>query len=211
MSAIQNILYENENVLWEGRPEWKPYIRSAILGAIPIALFGLPFAGIILFMALKSPHSQMSWLLFLMPHFWIGLLLIVGPFVSAFFSWSRIAYAVTDKRVIIQSGIFARNINSIDFDKLSHPAVQVSMIDDWCGLNTGTVFLASTGVAMVDARIAQTGKCSFSHINDPYAVFKFLEKTEMDIKSDLNFPNALRPAANPGYKTAYQGAKPQPG
>jgi hypothetical protein len=34
-------------------------------------------------------------------------------------------------------------------------------------------------------------------------VFKMVKQTSVDIKTDYNYPNALRPETNPGYKTKY--------
>jgi hypothetical protein len=41
----------------------------------------------------------------------------------------------------------------------------------------------------------------------PFEVFKQLKKVTVDIKTDLNFPNALRPETNPGYRTKYAPPK----
>ena len=39
-------------------------------------------------------------------------------------------------------------------------------------------------------------------IYEPYAVFKRLKETSHDVKSDIEYPNAMRPAHNPGYNTS---------
>ena len=44
---------------------------------------------------------------------------------------------------------------------------------------------------------------SWEAITDPYEVFKHVKKTSVDIKTDFNYPNALRPEINPGYNTKY--------
>ena len=41
-------------------------------------------------------------------------------------------------------------------------------------------------------------------IEDPYAVFKQLKQVSMDIRTDMNYPNQMRPDENPGYKTTYK-------
>ena len=44
---------------------------------------------------------------------------------------------------------------------------------------------------------------SFSNISNPYDIFKKVKEVMVDIKTDYNYPNALRPDTNPGYKTKY--------
>jgi hypothetical protein len=45
-------------------------------------------------------------------------------------------------------------------------------------------------------------------IENPYDVFKLLKQTYFDIKTDVEFPNKLRPSVNPGYPSDYQPFKP---
>ena len=44
----------------------------------------------------------------------------------------------------------------------------------------------------------------FIGIDEPYAVFKRIKEVSVDIKTDWNYPNAMRPGVNPGYPTRYQ-------
>lgn len=206
MSNIRNILYENEKILWEGKPEKAPYIIGALFGAIPLFIFGFAFAAIPVFMAVTAKGSAFRYMIFLMPHFWIGLAVMFGPIFSALFSYSRIAYAITDRRVLIESGIFNRSIKTIDMDQISNATVNTSLVDDWFGRNTGTVALSALG-GLANIMVVRMGSAvsAFNcllHIKDPYAVFKFFEKLALDTKTDMEYPNALRPAANPGYQTA---------
>jgi hypothetical protein len=50
----------------------------------------------------------------------------------------------------------------------------------------------------------KTGKNSISCIENPYEVFKLLKQVYFDIKTDVEFPNKLRPPVNPGYQSEYQ-------
>jgi hypothetical protein len=206
MSNIHNVLYENEKILWEGKPESGPYIVGGILGSIPVAIFGLFFAGLVVVIAFQGRHTPMNWAIFLMPHFWIGLMMIFGPTFSTLFSYSRIAYAITDRRVLIESGIFVRNIQTIDIDQISNATVNTSMVDEWFGGTTGTVMLSGGLAAVMNIMVMRAGSAMsrfncLLHIKDPYTVFKFFEKLELDTKTDMEYPNALRPGSNPGYQT----------
>ncbi|MBU1125608.1 MAG: hypothetical protein KKC84_06260 [Candidatus Omnitrophica bacterium] len=43
----------------------------------------------------------------------------------------------------------------------------------------------------------------FIAVEKPYEVFKKLKTVMVDIKTDWNYPNKLRPDENPGYRTKY--------
>ncbi|OVE74626.1 hypothetical protein BVX95_01720, partial [archaeon D22] len=42
------------------------------------------------------------------------------------------------------------------------------------------------------------------YIQNPEEVFKFFKKVSYDMKTDVQFPNKLRPKNNPGYNTNYK-------
>ena len=45
------------------------------------------------------------------------------------------------------------------------------------------------------------------HINieKPHEIYPRLQKIVLDIQTDIEYPNALRPDENPGYNTKYKG------
>jgi hypothetical protein len=45
---------------------------------------------------------------------------------------------------------------------------------------------------------------SWSAIKNLYDLFKMVKQTSVNIKTDFNYPNALRPDTNPGYNTKYK-------
>ncbi|MBQ1235208.1 MAG: hypothetical protein IIX77_06260, partial [Oscillospiraceae bacterium] len=47
------------------------------------------------------------------------------------------------------------------------------------------------------------GKKTFLDIENAYVVYPMIQKTVVDIKTDVQYPNALRPDTNPGYTTQY--------
>ena len=46
---------------------------------------------------------------------------------------------------------------------------------------------------------------SLYSIASPYELYKTINKVYMDVRSDIAYPNAYRPAQNPGYHTEYKG------
>lgn len=45
---------------------------------------------------------------------------------------------------------------------------------------------------------------SFVGIDEPYEVFKRIKEVSVDVKTDWNFPNDMRPEVNSGYRTRYE-------
>ncbi len=211
MSNIHNVLYDKEEILWEGKPEKAPYMVGAFFSSIPLFLFGIPFAAIPLFMHVMSNGSPMSWMIFVMPHFWVGLGLMFGPIISAVLSYPRINYAITNRRVMIESGVFNYNIKTIDNDQISNATVNVSIVDGWYGGTTGTIMLSEglANIMYVRTASAMSRLDCLLHIKDPYTVFKFFGKLEVDTKTDMQYPNALRPSSNPGYQTTIDDKFPK--
>ena len=44
----------------------------------------------------------------------------------------------------------------------------------------------------------------FLGVANPYEVFKQIKEAAINVKTDWSYPNALRPAVNPGYHTRYK-------
>lgn len=192
---IRQILDPNEKIVWEGKPNfWAFWLRS-----VPLCVFGL------------------FWSLFLVPFYWawwtgkfpIFVWAVLGPHTLVavglltsplwqIIGWQYVSYAITNKRLIIQSGIVGRGYNLIDFDKISDVNVNISIIDKLT--NTGTIYvLAGVGFSQPN-----TTKNVLYGIANPYDVFKQLKKLYFDIKTDIEYPNKLRPETNPGYNTEYK-------
>jgi len=69
--------------------------------------------------------------------------------------------------------------------------------------NTGDIFFVS-GMGIFTAN---TSKNAIWAIENPYEVFKLLKQVYFDIKTDVQFPNKLRPPVNPGYQSEYDPFK----
>ena len=133
----------------------------------------------------------------LIPHTLIGVGLLTSP-VWASLVYPYIEYAITSKRIIIRSGFFARNFITVDYVNLTDISVSIGLIGRLT--NTGDIiFISGMGIFT-----EKTGRNGLAAIEKPYEVFKLLKQVYFDIKSDVEFPNRLRPPVNPGYQSEYQ-------
>jgi uncharacterized membrane protein YdbT with pleckstrin-like domain len=118
--------------------------------------------------------------------------------VWLYFSHGNTAYAFTNKRVLMRSGVFGIDYQIIDYDKIRDVQVNVNPIEKMFGVGS---ILFNTG------EVSQQGHPllkRFSGIENPYDVFRQLKETTVNVKTDWNYPNAMRPDANPGYRTRYE-------
>ncbi len=98
----------------------------------------------------------------------------------------------------MRSGFWGTDFKAIDYDKISDIEVNVNPVENLFGVGTIQAFSGRTtnkGGSIYDKFIA---------IPEPYEVFKRIKEVSVDIKTDWNYPNALRPEKNQGYKTRYE-------
>ena len=107
--------------------------------------------------------------------------------------WDRTQYAVTDRRIIIQTGLWGMNYESIFYKDISNVQLRVGLIDRL--LKVGDIYF----------QIAKGGTQSFLDVENVYELYPKLQKTVMDIQTDIEYPNDLRPLENRGYRTKYKG------
>jgi len=194
-----------EQILWKGRPVFWPFV----LHAVPFVLFGLFWGAMDLgIIGTAVTHSKGHDTLFL---FAFG-------FLHAFPAWGSLGYAVylvlvygntvyayTNRRLMMRSGVIGTSFKSVDYDRIQELDVTVGVIDRLFG--TGTVRAYCGRNTAKGARIYD----QFVSIANPYEVFRAIKGVEVDVKTDWNYPNAMRPESNPGYQTEYKPGAPVKG
>lgn len=198
LPEFDSIKDDDEEILWIGKPVFTPYILSGLgIGLFTIA-FGIIWIFTSKFRNFEEGSEPNSW-------FWLfGLLpLLQGAYVffNKLFSYPNTAYAYSTKRVMMRTGFIGTDFKTIDYDKISDIEVNVNVIERI--FNVGTVRFFS-GRTQTDEGNTTKLYDKWISIKDPYGVFKLVKQTSVDIKTDFNYPNALRPDTNPGYKTKYE-------
>lgn len=197
LPEFDSVKDNDEEILWTGKPKFIPYILSG-LGA---GLFTLAFGIIWILTTInfqsgdRSSSSPFFWLFGLLP-----LLQGLYVFLNRLLSFSNTAYGYSNKRVMMRTGFIGTDFKTIDYDKISDIEVTVNVIERM--YNVGTIRFFS-GRTQTDEGNKTKLYDVWSAIENPYEVFKMVKQTSVDIKTDFNYPNALRPETNPGYKTKY--------
>lgn len=197
LPEFDSIKDKDEKIIWTGRPTFVPYILSGLWTYSFFILFA------IIWFALGTqvkPENDSSGGLGI----WFGLFPLAAflfKFLNKLFSFSNTCYAYSDKRVMMRTGFIGTDFKIIDYDKISDIEVTVNFIER--AYNVGTVRFFS-GRTETDEGNTTKLYDSWEAIPNPYEVFKQVKQVMVDIKTDYNYPNALRPDSNPGYNTTYE-------
>ena len=188
--AFETVKDNDEVIYWSGKPEFIPFI-----------LRGVPFlvVGLLAEFFLQGRYIQGA------PRFFdMGTLFFLASalyMVYLFLVYGNTAYAISSKRLMMRSGFFGIDFKAVDYDKISDIEVNVNPIENLFGV--GTIQAFSGRNTEKGARIYDR----FISIANPYEVFKQIKEVAVDVKTDWNYPNALRPEENPGYRTKYNPKK----
>ena len=195
---FEQVLDKDEKVMWTGSPKLIPFLVTGLpfLG-IGILWFCIDYFGFIKNQGIDNPSFSVPFFILHLFPFW-GSILNMGRLALVY---NNTFYIYTNKRLMMRSGFWGTDFMAIDDDKISDIEVNVNPIENMYGVGTVQAFSGRTsakGNRVYDKFVA---------VEKPYEVFKMIKQISVDIKTDYNYPNALRPEENPGYKTDYKPTK----
>lgn len=193
---FEQVLDNNEKTLWIGKPKFIPFLTTGI----PFLIIGIIWFCIDYFGFIRNIKLDES-SYFTIPFFLLHLFPFWGSILNIFrllLVYNNTYYTYTNKRIMMRSGFLGTDFKAIDYDKISDIEVNVNPIENL--YNVGTIQAYSGRVGDKGNRVYD----KLIAIENPYEVFKMIKQISVDIKTDYNYPNALRPDTNPGYKTEYR-------
>ena len=121
---LNDELLKDEQILWSGQPETSVVFNNADIFLVPFSLLWGGFAIFWEVMALStgnnSDHKAPAFFpLFGIPFVLIGLYFIFGRFWGKNYRKRRTYYFVTNKRVVILTNIFNKNIQAEFIERIS--------------------------------------------------------------------------------------------
>jgi len=201
---IGNVLEANEKVVWQGKVSRKVLTFILVFSLIIIFAVGIFFLTkeSVSYTSNGQPAQTSGKI--------IGLVVIVlGLFFSLIMFFIDIVkdYAITEKRVIIKSGIIGTDFKSIYFDQIKDVFVDVGLIGKIfkvgsIKIDVGKTRTFSTGSGNNQpARIeTKTMYDVLKHIDSPYEVFKNIQHTLETRKESLYSGRADRESNPEAYK-----------
>lgn len=199
LPEFDSVKDNDEEILWTGKPKFIPYIFSGLGSGLFTLAFGIVWVLVNYNIKPDNVESGSGW-----NYFWLfGLIpLLQGLYVllNRLLSFSNTAYGFSNKRVMMRTGYIGTDFKTIDYDKISDIEVTVNIVERM--YNVGSIRFFSGRTQTNEGNTTKLYDV-WSAIENPYDVFKMVKQTSVDIKTDFNYPNALRPETNPGYKTKY--------
>lgn len=188
------ILGSGETELWHGKPQKRTFIAKKTLTMLPIAVVWFCLDSGIIISSLKN--GELLW--FIIPFFTLHLMPVwiwLANVITANRCWKNTNYYITNRRIIIQSGFFAVNETSLFYKDIRNAQVKIGLINKMFG--TGDIFF--------DQCIQDEKKgFVFEALEDSVQIYNRVQKIILDIQTDIEYPNALRPQENFGYNTDYR-------
>ena len=204
METMNEVLNGDEQILWVGKPALLPFFAGAILSLVlGVGLLAI-LARFVAGQTSRQHTDLVAAFLFLSPFLLASFLLAVAYPIWRVLAYLRRSYAITTQRVVFQSGVIEHDVAMVDFDQIVHADADVDLTDIFLGFGrTGSVRLTTRAPSDTEQDDADETPHVLSHIPHPYDVFRFFHRAEYDVKTDIEYPNRLRPDTNPGYPTTY--------
>ena len=192
--TIEELIGDGETLLLKQKPKKNAYIFNSIVKFLPIGIFWFVIdAGFICVMAITGAIPAVFWA-FIVPFFAVHMLPVwffIANIVKAGKAWKNLEYAFTDKRIIIRSGVIGINIANVYYADIKGVNMRVGFFDRM--FKVGDIYISAEGQSQV-----------LYDLENPYFILERIQKIVLDLKTDVYFPNDLRPATNSGYRTKYR-------
>lgn len=193
---IERLINPNEKILYEGKPNKKCFIFESIFNplliiAIVWAIIDFGFLTEIIF------DGELIMIPFMLLHL-LPVWLYLGGVLFSVKRYNNTEYVITNMAIYVSGGVFARNISTKSFAEMSNIAIHQGVFDRL--FNVGDV-IAITG--QIDKE-GNSVTVSLDCISDYTEIYHLVKKLQIDVYSDVMYPNAKRPEDNSGYNTNYK-------
>ena len=190
-NTIEDMIDKDESILLRLKPNKKVFVLSSILRLLPIALIWGALDVYVITQFISSVRASDLW--FLIPFFALHLFPVwcwVAGIVRAYVEHKNIEYVFTDKRILIRSGMIGIDFKSMFYSEVESVSARVGLLERM--FKVGDIYILAT-----------SQKAVLQDIPNPYFILNRLKKITLDIKTDIYYPNDLRPDENHGYNTKY--------
>lgn len=133
-SDLRSHLSDDENLLWTGKPKTGIIFNNYDYYMVPFSLF---WCGFVIYWTYNAMQIEFIFGLFGVPFVVIGLIIVFGRFIIDAKKRENTVYGITENRIVIKSGIFSKNIESLNIKTLSN----LSLREESDG--TGTITLGA--------------------------------------------------------------------
>lgn len=207
---IETIIDRDETILWQDKPSKWLYAFGSF-GFYIFALIWACFDGFMLYMFMQAGSftsetgvpfgSSFAFIAFFIIHMTPVWIAIIAP-IFRLIAWKNIEYALTDRRIYMVSGLFGKDIISLELRDIQHLTVNVNPFENMC--QRGTIRLTPDVSTNRRNSSSTTRGYRLYSIANPYEVYNQIKRVALDVTTDQQYPNQYRPSENPGYHTKYR-------
>lgn len=168
---MRRLLRDDEQMLWNSKPQKKAFYVSGIVGGLFAMgflgmFFAIPFFGFVAVLISGFVGSAESALAIASGLGILGVLVVVGlVYVMTRWRYKHAEFGLTDDRAIKTSGFIGRDASTISLADVRDIDVNVGILDKVFG--TGKVKLQVAG--------GRNSGATFNYIDEPYEVMDTLE------------------------------------
>ena len=196
-NSVEDILAPNEKILQRLKPNKKVLLLEALFKGLPVVLLWVAIDTFILITLFNTGafNDNPMMIPFIIAFFALHLLplwLYIANIVKVMGGAKNIEYVFTDKRIIIRSGLIGIDFKNIYYTEVEGINCKVGIFDRM--FKVGDLYIKALNQSAV-----------LNNIENPYFYLSKLQKITLDIKTDIQYPNDLRPKENHGYNTEYKG------
>lgn len=184
---IKAVLEAEEEIVWQDVINRKVMVFNLVLSllvvfGIAMFLFSQNLINYTSGGEAKSISSGLVGTVFLS----VSFLLVIWGFASSYVT----RYVITNKRILIKTGIIGTDFNSIYFTEVKTVNVNVGLIDKifkvgTINIDTGKIETVTTGSGTNTQSRTQTAYDRILHINNPYEVYKYFQSTLTERQESL--------------------------
>lgn len=192
---LENFIGIDEKILYKGKPDKKSYIYKSLVNMfLTISIIGI----IINIFAFRNYEVKVRCVFFIISVVCPFLIYLSSVFVSNK-KYQNTKWIITDKAIYISSGFLRYSIVRKSFAEISNIKLIRGILDE--KLNTGNI--------LIDTDIIETDGTPFciyiESIREYKLIYDMIKKLQLDVSSDVMYPNDLRSAENHGYNEEYKG------
>lgn len=161
---VKDVLEPNEKVLCVLRPNKTKFMFSSFLWTFLGFAMAVILGVVLLFVADEIVSGIIA----------LGVTLLVCTLAMLYCAafYKTCYYAITDKKIIIRSGVFGVDYKTLNLDQIGSIHIDVTAVDKLVGKNTGTVtIMPSSGMVVNSESVAGYG-FKFAHIENPYEFYR---------------------------------------
>jgi uncharacterized membrane protein YdbT with pleckstrin-like domain len=203
---VQAVLERNEKVIWDGKQDLKSAMISGLVGLVGLVIFGLIFysisnagGGTCTINGVEKPTQDCAGI-----GSYIAYAIFVLAVLSPIFTYLRYKvthYVITDKRLLLKSGLIGADMRSVYYDQIKSAFVNVGVVGKLFG--SGSI-LIDTGRITHTKHRTKPDYDRFSNIEDPYKIYALLQKRLSGRKEGLHSGRADHESNKEEYKEHIQ-------